>query len=134
MRRASWAPALFTAAAVYDGILGALFLVAPGSVLARFGVPPPNHFGYVQFSAALLLIFAWMFADIARQPAEHRALIPYGVAMHLAYAGVVIWYWASSGLPDLWKPFAFFDLAWAGLFAMAYHSLAARKVVWRPST
>jgi hypothetical protein len=126
-------PTLFAAAAAYDGLLGLLFLVVPGWVHERFGVPPPNHFGYVQFSALLLLIFAWMFVEIARHPAENRALIPYGAAMHLAYAGVVIWYWATTGLPDLWKPFAFADLVWAGLFMAAYYALAARRLVWHPS-
>jgi hypothetical protein len=126
--------ALFATAALYDGILGLGFLVVPGWLLDRFGVPPPNHFGYIQFSAVLLLIFAWMFAEVARQPVEHRAFIPYGVAMHLAYAGVVIWYWATSGIPDLWKPFAIVDLLWAGLFTAAYYALAAHRLTWRPST
>jgi hypothetical protein len=134
MKPRTWISVVFAAAAVYDGLLGLLFLVVPGWLLGRFGIDPPNQFGYVQFSALLLLIFAWMFVEIAREPSEHRMLIPYGVAMHLAYAGIVIWYWATSGLPALWKPFALFDLLWAGLFLLAYFALAARRLAWHPST
>jgi hypothetical protein len=125
--------ALFVVAALYDGLLGLLFLIVPGRLFEQFGVPPPNHFGYVQFSAALLLVFAWMFLDIARRPVENRGLILYGVLMHVAYSGVVFWYWATSGLPGLWKPFAFVDLAFAVLFLAAYRAIGAAKVALRPA-
>jgi hypothetical protein len=123
--------ALFAGAAVYDGLLGLLFLVVPGWIFEQFGVPPPNHFGYVQFSAALLLVFAWMFVDIARRPVEYRGLIVYGVGMHLAYSGLVFWYWSTSGLPALWKPFAFVDLALAVFFFVAYRAIGEAKLALR---
>ena len=63
-----WVSPVFWIAAAYDGILGALFLVAPGWVFERLEVEPPNHVAYVQFSAALLIIFALIFARIARDP------------------------------------------------------------------
>ncbi len=49
--------ALFLIAAVYDGALGAIFLIAPGPVFQWANVTPPNHWAYVQFPAALLIIF-----------------------------------------------------------------------------
>jgi hypothetical protein len=42
--------ALFIVSAIYDGLLGAAFLFASGSLFQWFGVTPPNHPGYVQGS------------------------------------------------------------------------------------
>jgi len=112
--------ALFLLAALYDGGLGALFLVAPGAVFRYFNVVPPNHFGYVQFPAAMLLVFALMFLQVAQNAVANRRLIVYGILLKLSYCGVVFWYWFTAGIPDLWKPFAVIDLVTAGLFAWAY--------------
>lgn len=59
---------VFLAAAIYDGLLGLAFLVAADWIFQFSQVTPPNHMGYVQFPGALLMIFAIMFAVIARRP------------------------------------------------------------------
>ena len=84
---------------------------------------PPNHIGYVQFPALLLLVFAWMFFQIARAPLQRRPLIPYGIGLKAAYVLVVLGHWLTAGIPGMWKPFAVFDFLWALLFVMAYVSL-----------
>ncbi len=71
---------IFYLAALYDGLLGLAFLLAPYGIYGWAGVEPPNHIGYVQFPALLLLIFAWMFFQIAKAPLQRRQLIPYGIA------------------------------------------------------
>jgi hypothetical protein len=114
---------LFIVAALYDGLLGLVFLVAPLAVYDRFEVAHPNHLGYVQFPAALLLVFAIMFAAIALRPSVNRNLIPYGILLKFSYSGVVGWYWLTSGIPNLWKPFAVFDLLFAILFVWSYLAL-----------
>jgi hypothetical protein len=114
---------LFIVAALYDGLLGLVFLVAPLAVYDRFEVAHPNHLGYVQFPAALLLVFAIMFAAIASRPSVNRNLIPYGILLKFSYSGVVGWYWLTSGIPNLWKPFAVFDLLFAILFVWSYLAL-----------
>jgi hypothetical protein len=123
-----WIPLLFAVAALYDGVLGLAFLFAPGWPFATFGVTPPNHMGYVQFPAALLLIFGLMFLAIARDPLANRNLIPYGILLKLAYSGVVLAYWLGRGIPGMWKPFAVVDLAMAALFLWAW------SVLRRPRT
>ena len=115
--------ALFAVAALYDGLLGLAFLAAPAALFAFYGVAPPNHFGYVRFPAAILIVFALMFLAVARDPAGNRNLIPYGVLLKFAYCGVVSYYWFSVGLPDMWKPFAVDDLVFLVLFAWAYAAL-----------
>jgi hypothetical protein len=116
--------ALFFVAALYDGVLGVAFLVAPAAVFSGFGVTPPNHWGYVQFPAALLVTFALMFLTVARDPEGNRNLIPYGVLLKLSYCGIVFGYWFAAGIPGMWKPFAVADLAFLLLFVWAYATIA----------
>lgn len=119
---------LFAIAALYDGALGVVFLVAPDWVYRTADVTPPNHWAYVQFPATLLVIFGLMFAAIAAKPIENRNLIPYGILLKAAYCGIVFWYWSAEGIPGLWKPFAVIDLAMGVLFLWTYWSLDKQAV------
>jgi len=123
VRPNTWIRILFWLAALYDGVLGVAFLLAPGYPFSVFDVTPPNHMGYVRFPAALLIVFGIMFLNIARDPVTHRDLIPYGILLKVAYCGVVFYYWAVSSLPFMWKPFAVADVIMAGLFLWAWASL-----------
>jgi hypothetical protein len=111
---------LFGVAGLYDAVLGLVFLVAPAAVFDRFGVTPPNHFGYVQFPAALLIVFSIMFFAVALRPRANKNLIPYGVLLKVSYCGLAFGYWIAQGIPGMWKPFAVADLAFAALFAWAW--------------
>lgn len=117
---------LFAIAALYDGLLGVLFVVAPNWIFTRYDITPPNHPGYVQFPAALLIIFGLMFVNIARDPARNVSLILYGVLLKVAYCSVAFGYWFSRDIPWIWKPFAVIDLVMLALFAWAWKSLSSR--------
>jgi uncharacterized membrane protein YfcA len=114
---------LFWLAGLYDGILGAAFLIAPAAVFDYFRITPPNHFGYVQFPGALLIIFALMFFAVAAAPRRNRNLVPYGILLKVAYCGVVVGYWFGQGIPDMWKLFAVCDAVFALLFFWAWRML-----------
>ena len=118
---------LFIIAAIYDGVLGFTFLFAGNSIFSKFQVTPPNHWGYVQFPGALLLIFSLMFLSIAVKPIKNRNLIPYGILLKIAYCGVVFFYWLTSGIPIIWKPFAIVDVAFLILFIWAYHNTVTKS-------
>jgi len=128
MKALRWIRVLFALAALYDGVLGVVFLLAPAWVFERAGVTPPNHWGYVRFPAAVLLVFAAMFAAVARDPLRRRELIPYGIGLKAAYCGVTLGYWATSALPGMWKPFALADLVMGALFAWAWIALGRARV------
>ena len=114
---------LFVMAAIYDGLLGVAFLVASDALFQWADVTPPNHPGYVQFPAALLIVFALMFIAIAVHPVRNRNLIPYGILLKVSYCGVVLFHWLTTGLPDMWKPFCVADLVFLILFAWAWAAL-----------
>lgn len=118
---------LFIIAALYDGILGLGFLLLPQRIFTTFGVIPPNHPGYLEFPATLLLVFSLMFLALARDPFSNRNLIPYSVLFKLGYAGVVFWHWFLDDIPSMWKPFAVCDIVFAALFTAAYFQLSKKK-------
>jgi hypothetical protein len=127
MNREPAVKGLFVFAALYDGILGLFFLFFGSAVFEWFRVTPPNHFGYVQFPAALLIVFALMFFAVARNPSGNRNLIPYGILLKVSYCVVTCFHWFTAGIPDMWKPFTIIDLIFIVLFVWAYRSIPARR-------
>lgn len=67
-----WIKTTFWIGALYDGILGLAFLFAGHSIFAHFEVPPPNHPGYLQFPALLLIIFAILASAIVQHRHDDR--------------------------------------------------------------
>ena len=118
-----WVSPLFWISAAYDGVLGILFLAVPWWLFATFDVPPPNHMAYVQFPAALLIIFGLIFVSIARNPLANRGQIVYGILLKVAYCALAFYYWFTQDIPWIWKPFAVIDLAMCVLFVIAYATL-----------
>ena len=114
-----WIKPFFVVAGLYDGILGLLFALVPYQLFKAANVPPPNHVGYVQFPALLLIIFAIMFFNIARNPLANRSLILYGILLKISYSGVVLFHWMSVNIPTIWVVFAFLDLIFLVLFVIA---------------
>ena len=111
---------LFFIAAVYDGILGCIGLVFPLWLFNMFQVPPPNHLGYVQFPALLLIIFAILFLNIAFEPEKNKQLIIYGILLKVSYCAVIFSHWFLGNMPAMWIPFAFFDVVFLLTFVWAY--------------
>ena len=127
MKNLRFISAFYIIAALYDGILGIAFLFAAEKLFSLAQVTPPNHFGYVQFPAALLLIFAVMFCVIAKNPCKNRNLIPYGILLKLSYSGIVFFHWFTSEIPYIWKPFAIIDLAFMIIFFITYSILGNQQ-------
>ena len=113
----------FVIAAIYDLTLGLGFFAVGPQVFKAADVPPPNHWGYVQFAALLVATFGLMFLAVAVRPLANRNLIPYGVLLKLSYVGVVAFYWARGDLPWLFKPFAVIDAFMLVGFIAAYQAL-----------
>lgn len=123
----TWPKWVFAIASAYDGLLGVTFLFLWSWPYRYFGIEPPNHPGYVQFSALLLVIFAFLFLRIARDPAANRDLIPYGIALKASYSGLVFWYQLTTGVPSMWIPFAWLDVVFLTLFVLARQNIVSPR-------
>ncbi len=115
---------LYVVAALYDVALGVAFLLFGDLVFEKFmpGIEKPNHPGYVQFPAALLLVFGLMYAAIARDPVRNRNLIPYGILLKISYCSVILWHWTTLQA-SIWKTFCVFDGVFLVLFFCAWRTL-----------
>jgi hypothetical protein len=111
---------LFVIAGLYDFVIGVVFLFFGPQLFDAAGVPHPNHWGYIQFGALLLMIFGVMFFEVARDPVGNRNLIPYGMLLKLSYTGLVAYYWIATDCPWLFKPFVVIDGVMFVLFLLAY--------------
>ncbi len=116
---------LFSIAAIYDGLLGLVFIFAAPAAFRLAGVTPPNHWGYVHFAAGMLVIFALIFLRIARDPAGNRALVIYGILLKACYVATVAWHEFHGGVPSVWKVFAVCDAAFLALFVLSLSRLRA---------
>jgi len=123
MKQQAWIRWLFYIGFVYDAVLGLVFLLFGDQVYAWNGVTPANHIGYVQFPAALLIVFALLYLAVARDPVANRNLIPYGALLKLCYCAVVFGHALSGGIPAMWMPFAWCDLVFLVLFVVAYRQV-----------
>ena len=111
---------LFVIAGLYDLLIGLAFVLFGPQLFDATGVPPPNHWGYIQFGALVVVIFAAMFFAIAYDPVANRNLMPYGILLKLSYTGLVAYYWFTTDCPSVFKPFAIIDALMFVLFVVAY--------------
>ena len=89
MNRTSRYSIPFLLSGLFDGVLGVGFILAAPELFEWLGIPPLEHYGYIHFAAALLIVFALMFMVIARAPIANRNLIPYGMLLKVSYCSVV---------------------------------------------
>jgi hypothetical protein len=116
-------------AALYDIVLGLAYGLAFRPIYARFGIALPNHDGYVQLPAALILVFGIGFWLVARAPERNRDLIKLGVLMKLAFCVVVFGHRLFASIPTMWLPFAVADLLFAIAFLAALRALPAPRAM-----
>ncbi len=114
---------LFAVSGLYDFIIGFVFLVLGPQLFDAAKIPHPNHWAFVQFGALLLVIFGTMFLTIAYQPFANRNLIPFGMLLKVSYCGLAAYWWASTDIPWLFKPFAVIDAVMLIAFIWAYFAL-----------
>jgi hypothetical protein len=121
--KTKWIKVVFGISALYDGLLAVTFLCFNAAIFDFFGIPQPNHPGYIHFPALLMIVFALLYWRIAVDPIKFKVLIPYGMGLKISYCAVVFVHRLTGGIPSMWMPFAWFDL-----FSLLLFYLAWRKV------
>lgn len=114
---------LFIISALYDFILGVIFLLGFRQIYHCFNIVLPNHDGYVQFGAALVAIFGVGFWFVAQDPQRNRDIVKMGILLKVSYSGVVFYHAALGNLPGMWLPFAWLDIIFLIFFVIALKAL-----------
>ena len=122
-----WIRLLFAICGLYDFLIGLAFLSFGPQIFDAAGIPPPNHWGYIQFAALLLMVFGVLFFAVAYQPNANRNLLPFGMLLKLSYVGLVAYYWVTTDVPLLFKPFAVIDAAMLVFFLLVYSKGSAAR-------
>ncbi len=123
---------LFAIAAAYDIGLGFIFGLLYQQLYRWAGSVLPNHPGYVQLPALLIMVFGVGFAMVARDPIGSRSIMVLGVLMKLAFCAVVFYHMLFGEQIPFFIPFAAIDLCFAVLFAMAYRATRAEAEADQP--
>jgi hypothetical protein len=121
-----WRP-FFLVAALYDIILGAVFVVASEPILKAIGMTLPPHIAYIQLAAVFIFVQGLSYWLAFRDPFANLGIVRVGVAYKVAYAGLVLYYLVIGQLPSVFFiPWAVFDLVFLVGFVM-FLQLAARR-------
>ncbi len=118
-----WIPLAYWASAVMDAVIAVAFLFFLAPVFTAAGVELPNHPGYLQFPALLLVVFAAMYARIAGDPRGRKDLMPYGMGLKISFVLVAFWHWTTGTLPWLWLPLAWIDLVFLIVFFIGWQAV-----------
>ena len=96
--------------AIYDVVLGLLFLLAFKPIFTQFGVTLPNHPAYVQFAAAMVTVLGIGFWYVAQAPERNRDILKLGLLAKAAYTVIVFGYTLKGQMPAMWLPMGVIDL------------------------
>jgi len=122
-----WLRPLFIFAGLCDGALGLLFLLVPEQLFKQLNAELPGHMGYLQVLALMLLVFALMYFNVAKDPVANRNLIFYGILLKLSFCSVVFYNSFKASLPWVWLFFAIFDIGFISLFLISFKLLNKAK-------
>ena len=101
----------FLVAALYDMILGAVFVVASEPILKAIGMTLPPHIAYIQLAAVFIFVQGLSYWFAFRDPFANLGIIRVGVAYKTAYVGLTLYYLVIGQLPSVFFiPWAVVDL------------------------
>ena len=109
----------FLVAALYDLILGAVFLVVGEPILTAVGMVLPPHVAYIQLAAVFIFVQGLGYWLVFRDPFANLGIVRMGVAYKAAYSGLTLYFLVSGQLPSVFFiPWAVTDLLFLIGFVM----------------
>jgi hypothetical protein len=111
---------LYLVAALYDLVLGAVFLMFYKPLMETFEIPIPSNPAYLSASAMFIFLFGVLLFLIYLKPEGSRRMVIYSILMKIGYSSVVLYYLVTRGFDFVEWPFLMFaglDILFALLFA-----------------
>jgi hypothetical protein len=108
---------LFLSAAVYDTVLGIIFLFFYRPAYSLLDIPVPEYPAYLSLSAAFVLVIGIAYYIVYLNIHRNRDLVVVGTFYKLAYTIVVFYYFLLEHLPhNVFLIFGIIDMAFFFLF------------------
>ena len=122
-----WKP-FFLVAALYDMILGVVFMVFGEQILEWIGMELPPHVAYIQLAAVFIFVQGLSYLLVYFDPPNNLGLVRIGVVYKIAYAGLALWYLIIGQLPsNFFIPWALVDVVFlAGFLLFLRAAMRAR--------
>ena len=118
----------FLVAALYDLVLGAVFVVFGEPILEAIGMALPPHVAYIQLAAVFIFVQGLSYWLVCRDPLANLGLVRVGVAYKVAYAGLALYYLVIGSCPSVFFiPWAVVDLLFLVGFVMFLRAGPARR-------
>jgi hypothetical protein len=110
----------FVVAALYDGILGAVFFFFYNPLYRAFGIALPNHPSYVQLTAGFVFVQGVSYWLVSRNPLKNMDMVKVGIFYKAIYCGVILYYLAIGQLYGavIFAWLAVFDVVFLALFVL----------------
>lgn len=101
----------FLIAALYDIVLGIVFLVGGETVLDAIGMTLPPHIAYIQLAAVFVFVQGLSYLFPWRDAWSNTGIVWVGVAYKAGYAALAAYYLLLGTLPsNFFIPWAISDL------------------------
>ena len=103
--------AFFLVAALYDGVLGAVFFFFYAPIFDALDIAVPINTSYIHLSAAFVFVQGVGYWFVYRNMLRNVDIVKLGVVYKAAYTGVAVYYLVIGQLPDaIFAWFAVFDM------------------------
>lgn len=117
----------FLLAAIYDIVLGLLFLVFGEAILEAIGMDLPPHSAYINLAAVFVVVQGLSYWFVFRDPLANLGMVRVGVLYKLAYSGLALYYLVIGQLPSVfWIPWALADALFLVGFVLFLRAASAR--------
>jgi hypothetical protein len=107
---------VFLVAAIYDFILGALFLLFYKPIFSFFNIAAPAPAMYLQMSAAFVIAMGFGYYLVYKNLHRNADLVKLGISYKAVYAALAFYFYFNGLAHFVFFLFAIFDLIFLGLF------------------
>ena len=114
----------FLIGAIYDGVLGLIFLLAPRAIMTVLGIPFPENAIYLQLAAGLIALMGLLHYFVWRDRVSNADIITVLVVFKVFYVLLTILSASQGRLPHpLFGVFAVIDLLFFLVFLGALRAV-----------
>jgi hypothetical protein len=123
---------LFIPAALFNLLAGLPMLVATRPIAELLGLEvTPTATLFMQITMGVVVVFAWAYWMIARDPVRYRPYIVLGLLLKIMVVAVIFAHWLAGNIAWPLPALASGDILFALLFWRYYQQTEGRAPAWQ---